>query len=140
MNALLSFLYGLLVHDCSAALTAAGLDPCVGFLHVDRPGRPGLSLDLMEEFRPLLADRVALTLVNRQQVKAEGFEERDGGEVAMREATLRAVLAALPTAEARGTNAPLSRSKGPLRAIALLAGAGAGAVRAELPHEWWTPG
>jgi CRISP-associated protein Cas1 len=94
MNALLSFLYGMLVHDCTAALAAAGLDPSVGFLHVDRPGRPGLALDLMEEFRPLLADRVALALVNRQQVKAEGFENRDGGEVAMTEATRRTVLGA----------------------------------------------
>ena len=93
MNALLSFLYGLLRHDCSAALAAAGLDPSVGFLHVDRPGRPGLALDLMEEFRPLVADRLALALVNRQQVTADGFVVREGGAVEMTEATLRKVLA-----------------------------------------------
>ncbi len=92
MNALLSFLYGLLRHDCAAALQAAGLDPSVGFLHVDRPGRPGLALDLMEEFRPLIADRVALTLVNRQQVTADGFVVRDGGGVEMTDATRRTVI------------------------------------------------
>jgi CRISPR-associated protein Cas1 len=94
MNALLSFLYGLLLHDCAAGLAAAGLDPNVGYLHVDRPGRPGLALDLMEEFRPLVADRVALALVNRQQVKHAGFTARDGGGVVMDEATRRTVLAA----------------------------------------------
>jgi len=93
MNALLSFLYGLLRHDCAAALQAAGLDPSVGFLHVDRPGRPGLALDLMEEFRPLIADRIALTLVNRQQLLAEGFVIRDGGGVEMTDATRRTVIA-----------------------------------------------
>ena len=92
MNALLSFLYGLLRHDCAAALQAAGLDPSVGFLHVDRPGRPGLALDLMEEFRPLVADRVALTLVNRQQVTPDGFVVREGGGVEMTDATRRAVI------------------------------------------------
>ena len=93
MNALLSFLYGLLRHDCAAALQAAGLDPSVGFLHVDRPGRPGLALDLMEEFRPLIADRVALSLVNRQQVSADGFVIRDGGGVEMTDATRRIIIA-----------------------------------------------
>jgi len=92
MNALLSFLYGLLCQDCVAACAAAGLDPSVGFLHVDRPGRPGLALDLMEEFRPLLVDRLALALVNRQQVKPDGFVIRDGGAVWMDEATRKAVL------------------------------------------------
>ncbi len=92
MNALLSFLYGMLRHDCAAALQAAGLDPSVGFLHVDRPGRPGLALDLMEEFRPLIADRVALALVNRQQVDPNGFTIRDGGGVEMSDATRKTVI------------------------------------------------
>ena len=70
MNALLSFLYTLLTHDVTAALEAVGLDPAVGFLHRDRPGRPSLALDLMEELRPVLADRLALSLVNRRQVQA----------------------------------------------------------------------
>lgn len=94
MNALLSFLYSLLTADCCSALSVAGLDPSVGFLHVDRPGRPSLALDLMEEFRPWLVDRLALTLVNRQQVKADGFEVRDGGAVWMTEATRKVVLGA----------------------------------------------
>lgn len=92
MNALLSFLYGLLRHDCAAGLQAAGLDPSVGFLHVDRPGRPGLALDLMEEFRPLVAERVALALVNRRQIKPDGFVIRDGGGVELMEVTRRTVI------------------------------------------------
>jgi CRISPR-associated protein Cas1 len=93
-NALLSFLYALLLHDCMAALTAAGLDPNVGFLHVDRPGRPSLALDLMEEFRPLIADRLALTLINRKEVSPEGFTKREGGAVEMDEKTRRSVVSA----------------------------------------------
>jgi len=81
VNCLLSFLYALLRHDCISALTSCGLDPFVGFLHVDRPNRPSMALDLMEEFRPWLADRVAVTLVNRRQVAAEHFREREGGAV-----------------------------------------------------------
>jgi CRISP-associated protein Cas1 len=81
INCMLSFLYALVRHDCIAALTAAGLDPFVGFLHVDRPGRPALALDMMEEFRPWLADRLALTLINRQQIGPQHFREREGGAV-----------------------------------------------------------
>src|SRR5205823_5452086 len=66
-NALLSFLYAMLGHDCRSALESHGLDPQVGFLHADRPGRAGLALDLMEELRPVLADRLALSLINRGQ-------------------------------------------------------------------------
>lgn len=94
LNALLSFLYALLLHDCVAALTVVGLDPSVGFLHEDRPGRPSLALDLMEEFRPLTADRLVLSLVNRRQVEPGGFQTRDGGAVEMNEATRRAVVEA----------------------------------------------
>jgi CRISPR-associated protein Cas1 len=94
VNALLSFTYSLLLQDCVAALAAAGLDPSVGFLHVDRPGRPGLALDLMEEFRPLVADRLVLALINRQQVKAAGFLCQEGGAVQMDDATRKVVLAA----------------------------------------------
>ena len=92
MNALLSFLYTLLVHDVSGALQAAGLDPAVGYLHRDRPGRPGLALDMMEEFRPLLADRVALSLVNLRQVQGSGFRQTEAGGVEMDEATRKVVL------------------------------------------------
>jgi CRISPR-associated protein Cas1 len=81
VNCLLSFLYALVRHDCIAALTVAGLDPFVGFLHAERANRPSLALDLMEEFRPWLADRLAITLVNRQQIRAGDFRVREGGAV-----------------------------------------------------------
>ncbi|MCG5520203.1 type I-C CRISPR-associated endonuclease Cas1c, partial [Ectothiorhodospira sp. 9905] len=77
MNALLSFLYTLLTHDCRSALETVGLDPAVGFLHRDRPGRPSLALDLLEEFRPFLADRLALSLINRRQISARDFVQMD---------------------------------------------------------------
>lgn len=94
VNALLSFLYTLLVHDCVSALETVGLDPAVGFLHADRPGRPGLALDLMEEFRPFLADRLALTLINRRQVDAQGFKKTETGGVLMDDSTRKEVLVA----------------------------------------------
>lgn len=94
MNALLSFLYALLLHDASAALEGAGLDPAVGFLHEDRPGRPSLALDLVEEFRAFLADRTALALVNLGQVKPEGFRKLENGAVEMDDGTRREVIVA----------------------------------------------
>jgi CRISPR-associated protein Cas1 len=94
MNALLSFLYTILVHDIESALESVGLDPAVGFLHRDRPGRPGLALDLMEEFRPYLADRLALSLVNRQQIKPSGFVKTETGAVWMDDETRKTVLVA----------------------------------------------
>jgi CRISPR-associated protein Cas1 len=93
-NALLSFAYALLLADCAAALTSAGLDPNVGYLHADRPGKPSLALDLMEEFRPLLADRMVLTLVNRRQVAPADFSVREGGAVEMSDRARRAVITA----------------------------------------------
>lgn len=94
MNALLSFLYTILAHDVAAALEGVGLDPAVGYLHRDRPGRPGLALDIMEEFRPYLADRLALSLVNRQQIKGKGFRRTETGAVLMDDATRKEVLVA----------------------------------------------
>jgi len=94
INALLSFLYTLLVHDASAALETAGLDPQVGFLHALRPGRPALALDLVEEFRPFLADRLALSLVNLRQVQDKGFTRSESGAVAMDDETRKTVLVA----------------------------------------------
>lgn len=94
MNALLSFLYTLLVHDIRSALETVGLDPAVGFLHRDRPGRPSLALDLMEELRPVLADRLALSLVNRQQIKGKGFKTTETGAVVMDDETRKEVLVA----------------------------------------------
>lgn len=93
-NALLSFLYSMLMHDARAACEAAGLDAAVGFLHRDRPGRPSLALDLMEEFRPFLADRLALSLVNRMQVKPEGFRTSESGAVTMSDDTRKTVISA----------------------------------------------
>lgn len=92
MNALLSFAYTLLVHDVSSALESVGLDPAVGFLHQDRSGRPGLALDLMEELRPYLADRLVLSLVNLKQVTADGFEKTETAAVNMTDETRRKVI------------------------------------------------
>jgi CRISPR-associated protein Cas1 len=94
MNALLSFLYTLLRHDFTAALESVGLDPAVGFLHRDRPGRPGLALDLMEEMRAYLADRLALSLVNLNQVRSAGFSRGESGGVVMDDDTRKTVLVA----------------------------------------------
>jgi CRISP-associated protein Cas1 len=94
VNALLSFVYTLLLHDVVSALETVGLDPQVGFLHRDRPGRPGLALDVMEEFRPFLADRLVLSLINRKQVPENGFERRETGGVYMDDATRKTVLVA----------------------------------------------
>lgn len=94
MNALLSFLYTLLVHDTRSALETVGLDPAVGFLHRDRPGRPSLALDLIEELRPVVADRLALSLVNRKQISASGFSRNESGGVVMDDETRKTVLTA----------------------------------------------
>ena len=94
VNCLLSFLYTLVVHDIRSALETVGLDPAVGFLHRDRPGRPGLALDLMEEFRPFLADRLALSLINLRQVQKKGFKQADSGAVLMNDETRKTVLVA----------------------------------------------
>jgi CRISP-associated protein Cas1 len=94
MNALLSFLYTLLRHDVEGALESVGLDPAVGFLHRDRPGRPSLALDLMEELRCPVTDRLALSLVNLKQVQAEGFRQNETGGVEMNDATRKTVLVA----------------------------------------------
>ena len=92
MNALLSFLYTLLVHDIQSALETIGLDPYVGFFHTDRPGRPSLALDMMEELRPFLADRLALTMVNLQQIKKDDFFVKENGGVIMTDKGRKEVL------------------------------------------------
>ncbi len=94
MNALLSFIYTLLAHDTASALEAVGLDPAVGYLHKDRPGRQSLALDLMEEFRAFIADRLALTLVNRLQIRGKGFVKSDSGDIRMDDDTRKEVLIA----------------------------------------------
>jgi CRISPR-associated protein Cas1 len=94
INAVLSFLYTLLCSECTSALEGVGLDPQVGYLHALRPGRPALALDLMEELRSPLADRLTLTLINRRQLQAKHFEEKDGGAVYLNQDGRRAVLVA----------------------------------------------
>jgi CRISPR-associated protein Cas1 len=92
VNALLSFTYTLLAHDVRSALETVGLDPAVGFLHRDRPGRPGLALDLMEEFRSVIADRLVLSLINRRQVAKSGFKRAENGAVIMDDKTRKTLL------------------------------------------------
>lgn len=94
VNALLSFAYTLLAHDCASALESVGLDAYVGFMHTDRPGRRSLALDLMEELRPCVADRTVLTLINNQVVKAEDFVYGENGAVLLNESGRNAVLKA----------------------------------------------
>jgi CRISPR-associated protein Cas1 len=94
VNALLSYFYTLLRYDAAAALTAHGLDPAVGFLHRDRPGRAGLALDLIEEFRAPFADRLALTLINRQQVQPHHFRIAETGAVLLTDEGRKEVLTA----------------------------------------------
>ena len=107
MNALLSFIYTLLAHDCIGALEAVGLDPQVGFLHRDRPGRPSLALDLMEEFRPWLADRLAITLINRQQIGPDDFKLREGGAVEFTDAGRKRVIKAYQERKQEALQHPL---------------------------------
>jgi CRISPR-associated protein Cas1 len=120
INALLSFLYTLLTHDCRSALEAVGLDPAVGFLHRDRPGRPSLALDLMEELRPIFADRLALSLINRRQVQATDFEWREGGAVVLRDAARKTVLTAWQERKKEERMHPFLEEKAPLGLVPYL--------------------
>jgi CRISPR-associated protein Cas1 len=95
VNAMLSFLYSVYGQDCSAALQGVGLDPQVGFLHQERPGRDSLAQDLLEEFRAYVIDRMVLTLINRRQVKADGFVKEVSGAVKMTDDTRKVLLASL---------------------------------------------
>lgn len=94
VNSLLSFVYTLLTHDARAALEVVGLDAAVGFLHRDRPERPGPALDIVEEFRPVLADRLVLSLINKRQVQGKGFTRSESGAILMDEETRKTVLTA----------------------------------------------
>jgi CRISPR-associated protein Cas1 len=94
VNAMLSFVYTLLMHEVTTALETVGLDPCVGFLHRDRPGRASLALDLMEEFRPYLADRLVLSLINRKQVNCKGFVHPETSGVTMTDETRKEIISA----------------------------------------------
>lgn len=110
INALLSFLYALLRHDCVTALTAVGLDPFVGFLHADRPGRESLALDLMEEFRPWV-ERLGLTLLNRVELKAGHFVAREGGAVELTEVARKTLVAAYQQRKLEEVMHPLFQEK-----------------------------
>ncbi|MDR3310184.1 MAG: type I-C CRISPR-associated endonuclease Cas1c [Oscillospiraceae bacterium] len=94
LNALLSFAYSLLANDCAAALCGVGLDPYVGFLHRDRPGRKSLALDLTEELRAVFADRFVLTLVNNRKIDASAFKTQESGAVLLKDEARREFLAA----------------------------------------------
>ena len=119
-NALLSFLYAMLMSDCRSALEAVGLDPQLGFLHTVRPGRAALALDLQEEFRSILADRLALTLVNRGQISADDFDEREGGAVMLNDVGRRAVVTAWQERKQEEITHPLTESKMPLALLPFL--------------------
>lgn len=114
VNALLSFLYALLMNDCVAALESVGLDPQMGFLHALRPGRAALALDLMEELRSVFADRLALTLINRKQVAANQFHARPGGAVHLEDAARKEVIVAYQKRKQEEITHPVLDQKMPL--------------------------
>ena len=119
MNALLSFFYSMWMNDCRSACEAASLDPQLGFLHALRPGRAALALDLMEEFRPF-ADRLALTLVNRAQLSAADFDEREGGAVVLQGDARKAVVVAYQERKQDALTHPLLAESVPLGLVPLV--------------------
>ncbi len=94
VNALLSFAYVLLANECKASLEAVGLDSYVGFMHADRPGRPSLALDLMEELRPQFADRFVLSMINRKEIDPSDFERQESGAVLLKDEARKRFLTA----------------------------------------------
>lgn len=114
MNALLSFLYTLLLADCVAAVAGVGLDPQIGFLHVLRPGRPALGLDLLEEFRAPVADRLALSLINRRQIGQRDFDEQAGGAVYLSDAGRKTVIVAFQERKKEEVTHPFLHRKVPV--------------------------
>ena len=119
-NALLSFLYSMLMNDCRSALETVGLDPQLGFLHAVRPGRAALALDLMEEFRAIFADRLALTLINRGQIGPNDFAEREGGAVLLEGDARRTVVTAYQERKQEEVMHPLLETKVPIGLLPLL--------------------
>lgn len=113
-NALLSFLYAMLMNDCRTAVEAAGVDAQLGFLHAVRPGRAALALDLQEEFRSIFADRLALTLINRGQINATDFDEREGGAVMLNDRGRRTVITAWQERKQEEITHPLTENKIPI--------------------------
>ncbi len=119
LNAMLSFLYSMWMNDCRSALEAVGLDPQVGFLHALHPGRASLALDLMEEFRPW-ADRLALTLINRGQLRADDFMVREGGGVSLQPNARKAVVVAYQERKKDEITHPLLAQSVPLGLVPLV--------------------
>nr|WP_281721178.1 type I-C CRISPR-associated endonuclease Cas1c [Nitrosomonas nitrosa] len=113
INALLSFLYSMVMNDCRSAIESVGLDPQLGFLHSVRPGRAALALDLMEEFRSILADRLALTLINRGQITERDLQEREGGAVYLQDDARKIVVIAYQERKQEEITHPLLDSKVP---------------------------
>ena len=107
VNALLSFVYTLLNHEVQSALETVGLDPYVGFLHTDRPGRASLALDMMEELRAYLADRLVLSLINRKQISGKGFVEHGDNGIVMDEDIRKGSVTRLAEEKKRDNNPPL---------------------------------
>lgn len=117
LNAILSFLYALLMNDCVSAAESVGLDPQVGFLHAIRPGRAALALDLMEELRSILADRLALTLINRRQITAQDFLVRPGGAVHLHDEGRKTVVVAYQKRKQEEITHPVLDQKMPLGVV-----------------------
>ncbi|MDD5364579.1 MAG: type I-C CRISPR-associated endonuclease Cas1c [Gallionellaceae bacterium] len=113
-NAVLSFLYSMLMNDCRSALESVGLDPQLGFLHAVRPGRGALALDMQEEFRSIIADRLALTLINRGQIAEGDFDLREGGAVMLNDKGRRKVVTAWQERKQEEVTHPLVEAKMPL--------------------------
>lgn len=135
MNAVLSFLYTLVRAECTSALEGVGLDPQIGFMHALRPGRPALSLDLMEELRPVLADRLALTLVNRRELTDRDFEHFEGGAVYLNESGRKTVLLAYQNRKLDEVDHRVLGGKTPLGLVPhLQARLLARHLRGDLPH------
>ena len=111
VNCLLSFFYTLVMHDVRSALETVGLDPAVGFLHRDRPGRPSLALDLMEEFRVFMADRLVLSLINLKQISGDQFEESESGAFTMNDAARKTILVAYQTRKQEEIMHPFLKEK-----------------------------
>lgn len=113
VNALLSFVYTLLANDCAAALEAVGLDPYIGFLHREKPGRTSLALDLMEELHCIMADRFVLTLINKRVVNEKGFTRQESGAVRMDDTTRKALLSAWQNRKQESIKHPFLQEKIP---------------------------
>ncbi|MER3496596.1 MAG: subtype I-C CRISPR-associated endonuclease Cas1 [Armatimonadota bacterium] len=134
-NALLSFVYSLATNDCVTALEGVGLDPQFGFLHALRPGRPALALDLVEEFRSLVLDRLVLTLINRKQIVAPDFDPRDGGSVMLTDEGRKKLLTEYQNRKKIEVRHPLLKEKVPLGLLPhLQARLLARHLRGDLPH------